>query len=264
MEQLDIKQVQKKLLVMASVVDDICKAHNIPLYMISGTMLGAIRHKGFIPWDDDMDFAVPYQYYPDLISVLKKELPKEMRCLTYDSSETYKIPWIKVEDVETKVIDNSLYVGEDKMPGLTIDIFPLVSCNKEVCHHTIRIIQRWIKTNRIVYSRSTQNNCIKSLVKRGIKFIFPISAKEINDRIMHLTDSILPGEYYIIPMDPNYSNRYFPIHWFEPMTKYEFEDKLLYGAAKYDNYLKEVYGNYMALPPIEKRRIHCDNVFKVN
>ena len=48
------------------------------------------------------------------------------------------------------------------------------------------------------------------------------------------------------------------------MTRYEFEDKLLYGAAKYDNYLKEVYGNYMVLPPIEKRRIHCDNVFEVD
>lgn len=264
MKQLDIKAVQQRLLNMAIIVDELCTKHSIPLYMISGTMLGAIRHKGFIPWDDDMDFAVPYHYYAELISVLNKELPKELRCLTYESSETYKIPWIKVEDVKTKVVDNSLYVKEDIMPGLTIDIFPLVSCDKKTCYNTVRKIQRWIKTLRFVYSKSSQNNCIKSLLKRSVKFIFPLLPKGINDKIMHLTDSILPGEYYVIPMDPNYSNRYFPIHWFEPLTRYEFEDKLLYGAAKYDNYLKEVYDNYMVLPPIEKRRVHCDNIFEVD
>ena len=263
MKQLDIKAVQHRLLNIATVVDELCAKHGIPFYMIAGTMLGAVRHKGFIPWDDDMDFAVPYQHYAELISVLNKELPPNLRCLTYDKSETYIIPWIKVEDVETKVIDNSLYLEEDKMPGLTIDIFPLVSCNKGRCCHTVQKIQRWIKTLRFIYSQSTQNNSIKSIVKRSIKFIFPVSAKGINDRIMRLTDSILPGEYYVIPMDPNYSNRYFPIPWFEPLTRYEFEDKLLSGVFKYDNYLKEVYGDYMVLPPIEKRRIHCDNVFEV-
>ena len=264
MKQLDINAVQHRLLSIATVVDELCAKHGIPFYMIAGTMLGAVRHKGFIPWDDDMDFAVPYQHYTELISVLNKELPPNLRCLTYDKSETYIIPWVKVEDVETKVIDNSLYVEEDKMPGLTIDIFPLVSCNKGKSHNTIRKIQCWIKTLRFVYSKSIEKNSAKNIVKRSIKLIYPVSPKGINDKIMHLTDSLVPGEYYVIPMDPNYSNRYFPIHWFEPLVRYKFEDKMLYGATKYDNYLKEVYGNYMELPPIEKRRIHCDNVFEIN
>ena len=82
------------MLYIATIVDELCEKHGIPLYMISGTMLGAVRHKGFIPWDDDMDFAVPYQYYPELISMLNKELPEGLRCLTYDKSEIYQIPWI--------------------------------------------------------------------------------------------------------------------------------------------------------------------------
>ncbi len=256
MRQLELCQVQKRLLGIAIIVDEICQKHNIPMFMIAGTMLGAVRHKGFIPWDDDMDFAVPYQRYSELISILKKELPLELRCLTYDSSETYKIPWIKVEDVKTKVIDNTLYVNEDKMPGLTIDIFPLVSCDKETCYHIVRKIQFWMRTSIFIYSQSRQKYSIKDIVKRSVKLLFPVSVNKINDKIMHLTDSIIPGKYYVIPMDPNYSNRYFHIHWFELSTRYKFEDKLLYGAVKYDEYLKELYGNYMELPPEDKRRTH--------
>ena len=256
MEQLDINAVHQRLLNIATIVDDLCEKHGIPFYMISGTMLGAVRHKGFIPWDDDMDFAVPYQYYSDLISVLNKKLPSEFRCLTYDKSETYKIPWIKVEDVETKVIDNSLYVKEDKMPGLTIDIFPLVSCNKETCYNTILKIQRWIKIKRFVFSQSPQKNSIKNRVKRVVRFLFPVSPNRINDRIMFLTDSITPGEYYVIPMDPNYSNKFFHTHWFEPLTKHDFENTCFYGVAQYDSYLKMIYNNYMELPPEDKRRTH--------
>ena len=261
MERLDINAVHQRLLNIAVIVDELCEKHGIPFYMISGTMLGAIRHKGFIPWDDDMDFAVPYQHYSDLISILNKELPKELRCLTYDKSETYKIPWIKVEDTKTKVIDNTLYIAEDEMPGLTLDVFPLVCCNKEASVNNVRKIQLWIKIKRFVFSQSSFKKNIKYYLKRVVKSLFPLSQIRINDKIMHLTDSITHGEYYVIPMDPNYSNRYFPILWFEPFTRYIFENKTFYGASDYDSYLKEVYGSYMVLPPMEKRRIHCDNVF---
>ncbi len=262
MKQLDINTVQHRLLSIATVVDELCAKHGIPFYMIAGTMLGAVRHKGFIPWDDDMDFAVPYQYYSVLISILKKELPDEYRCLTYDSSETYRIPWIKVEDVKTKVIDNSLYVEEEKMPGLTIDIFPLVSCRKGECNDIVQKIQRWIRVKRYVYAKShDKNSRIKNWAKGIVSIAFPISPIDICRRVMQLTDSISSGDHYIIPMDPNYSNRYFPRQWFEPLTKYKFENCCFYGVENFDNYLRELYNNYMELPPLEKQRIHCDNVF---
>ena len=166
MEKLGINAVQQRLFAIATTVDTICKKHGIPIYMILGTLLGAVRHKGFIPWDDDMDFAVPYQYYPELISILNKELPDGMRCLTYDKSESYQIPWIKIEDTTTKVMDKALNVGEDKMPGLNIDIFPLVSCQKENSLHTIRKIQRWIRIKRMVYAKA---NCKGGMAKKILK-----------------------------------------------------------------------------------------------
>lgn len=264
MKQLDIKAVQQRLLNMAIIVDELCTKHSIPLYMISGTMLGAIRHKGFIPWDDDMDFAVPYQHYAELISVLNKELPPNLRCLTYDKSETYIIPWIKVEDVNTKVIDKCLDLPMDRMPGLTIDIFPLVSCQKDNCDDVVRKIQRWIKIKRYVYAKSRKDNSrLTNIVKSVMSAFFPISPTSICNRIMKLTDSIPTGNHYVIPMDPNYSNQYFTCQWFEPLTKYKFENHIFYGAADFDNYLRCLYNNYMDLPPLENRRIHSDNVFIV-
>ena len=262
MKQLDIKQVQERLLDIAATVDTICDQHAIPLFMISGTMLGAIRHKGFIPWDDDMDFAVPYERYYDLIQILRDELPNNMRCLTYDRSETYKVPWIKVEDTDSTMIDPCLYLPQEKMPGLNIDIFPLVDCEIQTCKKTVKKIQRLLTINRIAYSKSNdKNNKWKNNLKFIIKRITPITENEINDRIKKLTAHIVPGDYYTIPVDPNYFDKYFPKQWFEPLTRFEFENKAFCGITDYGSYLTEIYHDYMTLPPEEKRRIHCDNVF---
>lgn len=257
MKQLSIKEVQAILLEMAKVVHEIASQHGIPIFMVGGTMLGAIRHKGFIPWDDDMDFGVFYQDYPRLISILKNELPDGMRCLTYDQSETFQVPWIKIEDTSTIVIDKALNVGEYKMPGLTIDIFPFVSCQKDNSLHTIQKIRQWIKIKRAVYSKASDNSKIaKNLLKMGMATIFPISPKGICNRIMKLTDTIEPGDYYAMTADPCYSILFFPRNWFEPLSKYDFGSANFYGVTQYDSYLKMLYNNYMELPPEEKRRTH--------
>lgn len=259
MEKLDLTAVQQRLFNMATTVDTICQKHHIPFYMVYGTMLGAVRHKGFIPWDDDMDFAVPYRYYPELISVLNKELPDGMRCMTYDMSDSYLIPWIKIEDTTTVVMDKGLNIKEDKMPGLTIDIFPLVSCQKENSRHTIHKIQRWIRIMRMVYSKAGRSfHWAKKLLKWGMAALFPVSPKGICDRIMKLTDTLVPGDHYVVPMDPDFYDwiPYIPCSWFEPLTRYDFGDGRFYGVAQNDSYLKMIYGDYMELPPEDKRRTH--------
>ena len=80
MRPIDIEEAHHILLDIAKAFTKVCDENNIPYYMLGGTMLGAVRHKGFIPWDDDMDFGVPREYYDLLINVLEKELPSPYRC----------------------------------------------------------------------------------------------------------------------------------------------------------------------------------------
>ena len=96
MKQISLKESQSILLEMAKVVRDIASQHGIPLFMVGGTMLGAIRHKGFIPWDDDMDFGVTYDHYFELINLLKAELPERYRCLYYEDNSPVKSFFFKV------------------------------------------------------------------------------------------------------------------------------------------------------------------------
>ena len=120
----DISEIHKIILDIAAVFHDICIRHRIPYYMLGGTMLGTVRHGGFIPWDDDMDFGVPRVFFDKLVKILKDELPQHLVCLTH--LDDYGIPneIIKVSDMRTVVEENNKEHISKKM-GLFIDIFPL-------------------------------------------------------------------------------------------------------------------------------------------
>lgn len=261
MKKLNINEVHRRLLEVADAVDKICSNHDIELFMVAGTMLGAIRHNGFIPWDDDMDFGVPYENFNELMSILEKELPSRFHCLTYENGKDNLAFHIKVEDHDTIARDVRIDKPLEQQPGITIDIFPIVCCDEKAFNTIIPKIRNVYLTKRRVFIGSTERQWYKKWVKRLLRAVVPFSPLSLNRKIDDLIGQIAPGPLVCIPVSPNYWNRKFEKEWFFPVKRFRFEDREYVGVNNYDAYLKSLYNDYMKMPPKEKQIVHMDEVF---
>ena len=132
------RDLQLKLLEIAKYVDDLCRKNSIEYYLIYGSALGAKRHKGFIPWDDDFDIAMTYENYQKFITICDKFLDKKKYFLQRMESEPkYYLSFMKLRDITTTLIEEA---NKDKeiTYGVYIDIFPLVGVPKNKIKRKIR------------------------------------------------------------------------------------------------------------------------------
>ena len=172
-KNLNIKESQVRLLRIARHFDEICKANSIPYYMLGGTMLGAIRHHGFIPWDDDMDFGVPIEYYEQLRQLLKDNLPPDIRVCEYENCKGCRTAFIKLDDTHSCIDDKCVNLPLEEKLGLNIDIFPLVTCNKSgfmVNRHLFLT-----KFNSIVFTEPISGSRLKHHIKKVLQLLMPFS-----------------------------------------------------------------------------------------
>ncbi|MBR4265591.1 MAG: LicD family protein [Bacteroidales bacterium] len=260
MERLTQKQKQKILLDIAIEVQNISKKHGFPFFMLGGTMLGAIRHKGFIPWDDDMDFGVMYENYFQLINILKKELPKRYNCLYYEDNSPVRTFFFKVEDSYTILDDPCINLPLNKKIGLSIDVFPIVSCDEKNAIKLAKIIKKILNKERL---RTIPLNAsiIKKITKKIINiFNFGNNLKE-KRKIKKILDNIQKGNMCCNIVSPQFSNIIWEKEIFYNLDKYDFEGIKFLGPKDYNKYLSTCYKNYMQLPPEEKRKIHGNDVF---
>ena len=105
LKKITLAECHKELLHIATAFDQICQKHHIPYYMLGGTILGAIRHNGFIPWDDDMDFGIPRPYFNQFIALAEQELPPKYKLITSKNSPALKKGFIKIQLEGSKLIE---------------------------------------------------------------------------------------------------------------------------------------------------------------
>lgn len=239
MRETELTECHQRLVESAKAFDTICRQRRIPYYMLGGTLLGAIRHQGFIPWDDDMDFGVPRAYYETLREALEKELPPHMKCQTYSNSETILYGFMKIH----------------QQTGGDIDIFPLDRCHRK--DKRIPLIYGLIRLQTFIFVESTENTGYKSLIKKLLRRIVPFNQrfllKRIDKRIAQLPQGAYLANFYgrwkekeIIPLAHYGSNQ-----------EYAFEDTRFLGLQNYDAYLSALYGDYREIPPEGKRLTHA-------
>lgn len=262
-KKMELPEIHETLLKLAKSVDAICAKHNIPFIMVGGTMLGAIRHKNFIPWDDDMDFAVPYEHFFILSNILKHELPSEYKCLTYEDNDHVRSFFFKVVDTRTRIDDPTFTGSLEEKPYLGIDVFPLVCCNEHDGIMTAKKVYRLWRTNRIVFTMPANGKRWQVRLKKLLQLLYPFPPSFVNDKIRVEIEKLVPGNKYVNIVSPQFWNKVWPKELFQELVRYPFASTSFWGVKDAHAYLTQCYGNYMQLPPIEKRRVHGNNSYQV-
>lgn len=238
-----------------------CKEYNLKYTLLGGSVLGAVRHGGIIPWDDDIDIGMPRSDYEKLLSIADNVFNNDYKLTTIYNDKNYVCPFAKLFDNNTTLIESKefFYIG-----GIYIDIFPLdgIPINSKLRFNIIRKL-RYSITNYIFtkysYSANDKKYSIKNLIQKIIYFITNITLKLCNRmaRKYPYNNKYNIVNYFGAWRDKEISD----YSWFNPLIEYTFEGRKVWIPNNYDAYLTKLYGNYMTPPPIEKRKSHHSHYF---
>ena len=252
----NIKELHVILLDMAKTFHQICEQERIPYYMVGGTQLGAIRHNGFIPWDDDMDFGVPRLYYSRLKDALRKNLPEYYSVLDKEDG-IIATGFFKLVDNRT-VHSHHWEENPNRQFGVNIDIFPL-----DPLKH------RW---KRKLIDLLTKIQMYKVLSTKGRPFFKRLLAYFVKAILFWQNRSGMTEfiENYLLENEGPYITNIYGVYGsretlnaelFGTPVLFTFEGTQLYGVEKPHEYLKAIYGDYMKLPPKEKQHTHIIDMY---
>ena len=243
MEQ--IREMQLEIVKMIEQIDQLFKKNGIPYFIVGGSVLGAIRHKGFIPWDDDMDIAIKRNDF-----VKAEQLLGTMNEYVYETTEKHIIP-----DGPT----GHLHLVNDKFPienSPTIDVFALDGFpNDQHIWKKMRKFGNWYHLAVLGRPALKRGKLKKIITLILLKLIPKLLWKKIKDKTFRkITSYDVEKAPFIANLFGVYGVReFFPRKMFDTTTYGEFEGLNLPMPANPDEYLKQIYGNYMELPPVEKR-----------
>lgn len=256
MKEMTLRDVQEFSLVILQHIHDFCVTHDIQYSIAYGTLIGAVRHKGFIPWDDDIDIVMTR---PNFDRFCKEYIDSEDYKLIAPGKGSY-VAYARVCDMGKTIVEDRTLPWCNVKTGLWIDIFPLDSCSddeedfkKEVdCYY-----KSWRR------SLSIRKGYADFSVKKGFLKKVKLLLKKIvyckTNPIKSLTDALAKRDYHSSNHIGNYSfMRYkYKEHYnkeaFSSYTLIDFENKKFMVMGGYDEVLRTVYGDYMKLPPVEKR-----------
>ena len=265
---MDIKDIKKewnaKILDILKALTRICEDHGLTFFCCAGTAIGAVRHHGIIPWDDDIDVIMPRPDYDRLLEIAKKEDFGKYELVTPYDNEAYPLYFSKLSDKTTTLVE------ERERPcviGLFVDIFPLDATDDDI-DKAHRLKDRYTKIINRLNAISTRNTfgeymqlltSTKTWGRFAIKTLAFFCRSAIRHRLIRQMDGM--SHLYDYEKAKNvqvYTGSYgyrevFPKEWLGKGKTFPFEDTTVLLPERYDEYLRHFFGDYMQLPPVEQR-----------
>ena len=256
---IDTEEFKRISLDVLCAVHEFCEENNIKYSLVCGTLIGAIRHKGFIPWDDDIDIYMVREDYNMFISVFPNSYKGTYSLISLECSSQWNCAFAKVYDSRTIMIEDKR--TDIKGLGIGIDIFPIDQApdDEDIWRHyeRKRKILRGLYEMKELRWRSTRSFFKNIMVEVCSLLLFPFSsrfwAKCMNSYAQKFNGTA--SDYYAENCYGLPNNR-FPKSDFSHTIDWPFENHTFKIMNGYDDYLNRFYGDYMQLPPIEKQISH--------
>lgn len=245
----DLEKIKKVELEVMDYFVEICKKYDLTYYLFWGTLLGAVRHSGFIPWDDDIDVVMPPDDYMKFLKVMEKETSDKFYLQNVYTEKHVTYFFSKIRKYHTTMVETNLnYLPFKK--GINIDIFPLIPYpNSKLGRFLFMYRFRLVS---LLVNRDVKLSGIKGKIINLFLHLIPLGL--CNKIVIHKMEKLINykgdfNEYRV------YYYKGFDKNWFNK-TDLPFEDKKYSAPARYDEILTKLYGDYMTPPPKDKRYGH--------
>lgn len=254
----DVKEIIGIQVDILKAFADYCDAHDIRYYLTGGTLLGAIRHKGVIPWDDDVDVMMPRTDYNKLLEVSKGKISQYYSVSVLENNKAHSRLFMRI--VDDRVTYCHQYYQDKYHMGFGIDVFPIDDIPEDEAQRNkyFRKIRFWKKQFSLAQSawfKSTSKS--RAIAKAFASIPARIMGRDFAyKKVMSVVkkyenpDSKYVGISTGVYLEKEVSKR----EEFLPYVEVEFEGRMYHAPQCYDKYLKQLYGDYMQLPPEEDRK----------
>jgi lipopolysaccharide cholinephosphotransferase len=259
---IELKKLQKKILEIVIYIDKFCKDNNIKYYLMGGSALGAVRHQGFIPWDDDFDVFMTYEDYKKFINCFREKIDKKNFYLQEENTKEWPMFFTKVRMHGTTFIERD--TKKRKMhKGIYIDIMCLNNVSSNIVYRYLQYIAARLITASTLGQRgyTTKSNIKKLTIFFSKIFIRDFIKKIFINFIRSLNKSTTRevGHFF---GKAKFKNTCFPKEYLGEPRYIKFESIYLPVPNKVEKYLEARYGNYMKLPDSNEivNEIHAEFV----
>lgn len=265
MQQLTVDDMKAIELEIMDEIDRVCQAHGVQYFLGYGSLLGAVRHGGFIPWDDDMDIVMMRDQYELLMQRFNEwRTTDRFKLVSYrDKSSIYQ--FAKIVDTTTVIYEN--FVGKKAATGVWVDVFPLERYSQQSSGLTKQHAREGLLRSFAVTDPSTGTNGFVKLVKRIVcpfvkhKDLYEL-AKRLDDLAQQVDRAGQGSNRVIDVIGEGKLEKSYPASLFDPV-RIKFEDREYFAPAGYEEFLTIEYGDWRTPPAENARPVHVMEAYRL-